>query len=558
MRKIVIRGAVGILLLLIALTPLGSVTGRPTQLPLACESFAFSTEEDFVTQGPVPADGNPIISDGDLLTTSWLPGGPCIVCARNAELLQAFRVPHDLGLDAADVVDADGYLVAFSTELSSSNLDQFTHGDLLVTNGAIILNQALTARWGGGQGVGYDLGLDAVHLLGDSAEPDAILAFLNEAAAEEQPIGPEVLARLLESHPTVDIWFSTSGTWSVPGALGFLDGDLLSARNGTIVAPNAELLPAGVPAGIPNRGVDFGLDAATSDRGGAVEQIHHSTEILFDGEFGFTDGDVLRYGNGVVATNDELVACFEPVVKFLGLDALHMALEGPAGGEVYGNKFHDLNANGVLDPDEPGLGDWVIHLDGTGTSEQTLTGASGTYSFTVPAGSYTVWEECPEGWQQSYPQPLNGCGSGDHQFDLAPGETLTDVDFGNYQPITFEGAKFQDSNLNLTWDPEEPGLGQWAIHLDGLNGMSQDVNLEEWTNASGYYSFTVPPGSYIVSEVCQPGWAQTVPPPSNGCGSGVYGFDPVSGQPPETGKDFGNYEVLNIYLPVILRDYQAR
>jgi len=42
----------------------------------------FSVEEDFVTQDPVLSDGNPIISDGDLLNT----GG--YVYKRNLELLK--------------------------------------------------------------------------------------------------------------------------------------------------------------------------------------------------------------------------------------------------------------------------------------------------------------------------------------------------------------------------------------------------------------------------------------------------------------------------------------
>jgi hypothetical protein len=431
MRKIVIRMAVGILLLLIALTPLGSVTGRPTQLPPACQELAFSTEEDFVSPESV-------ISDGDLLTIYEDSSGAvqCTICAPNADLLEIFGVPHDLGLDAADVVDAEGFLVAFSTELNSSNPGQFTQGDLLVTNGVIILNQALTARWGGGQGIGYDLGLDAVHLVEDPAQPDAILEFLNEAATQEQPIGADALVRLFEIHPAVDIWFSTSGTWSVAGAAGFLDGDLLSAKGGNIVAANSNLLPASVPAGIPSRGVDFGLDAATSDRAGTKEQIHHSTEILFEGEPAFTDGDVLLFDNGVVIPHEKLVSCFEPRAKFLGLDALHMALEPPAGGEIHGTKFHDQNTNGTFDPREPGLVDWVIHLEGSGFSDQTMTNASGVYSFTVPAGSYTVSEVCPDGWYQSYPPPLQGvCGSGIHNISLVAGQLVTDVNFGNYEAL---------------------------------------------------------------------------------------------------------------------------
>jgi len=59
----------------------------------ACAKMAFSTEEDFITQGPEPSDGNPLISDGDLLS----PSG--VVCARNYDLVHdTFDVNQDMGL----------------------------------------------------------------------------------------------------------------------------------------------------------------------------------------------------------------------------------------------------------------------------------------------------------------------------------------------------------------------------------------------------------------------------------------------------------------------------
>ena len=205
-----------------------------------CSDVAFSTEEDFVTGGPLPSDGNPIISDGDLLS----PSGA--VCARNADLLHSsFDVTIDIGLDAADVIDVaeQAYLVAFSTELDSPNTGQFTAGDLLITNGAIIKNAALLAKWP----VPYDIGLDAVHFVGD---PVAIRSFL-AGAKTASPVDAGDLSELFAAFE-VDIWFSTEGTFTPPdGAAGFLDGDLLSAMKGTIIAGNDVLLSPAVPAGIP-------------------------------------------------------------------------------------------------------------------------------------------------------------------------------------------------------------------------------------------------------------------------------------------------------------------
>jgi hypothetical protein len=107
---------------------------------------------------------------------------------------------------------------------------------------------------------------------------------------------------------------------------GFLDGDLLSARSNVPVSTQDLILPVDVMAGIPNRGVDFGLDAVTARRVGEVDrllaEVHFSTEILHRGERAFTDGDVLRHGNGVVMTNQDLIGCFQPAADFLGLDAL--------------------------------------------------------------------------------------------------------------------------------------------------------------------------------------------------------------------------------------------
>lgn len=316
MRKLVVWIAVGLILVLITLIPPGLVTSQQPSLPAECEELAFSTEEDFLTYGPKPPDGNPIISDGDLL------GPDCIVCARNLDLVGIFDVSADLGLDAADVIDVEGYLVAFSTELNSPNVGQFTAGDLLVTDGNIIPNVALTDPFG----AGYDIGLDALHFVGAM---DNILAFLDEAkqmTRDDWLASPGTLAQMLARYE-VDIWFSTEETFKIVDVPVFLDGDLLSARDGVIVAGNNDLLPLSVPAGIPNRGVDFGLDAVTGNRAGDEGWIRFSTELLYEDELNFTDGDVLKYGNGVIRTNQSLVLCFEPKADFLGLDALHMALE---------------------------------------------------------------------------------------------------------------------------------------------------------------------------------------------------------------------------------------
>ena len=112
------------------------------------------------------------------------------------------------------------------------------------------------------------------------------------------------------------------------------DGDLLSAGYGVIVARNEALLPPFVPAGILTGGVDFGLDGFTASRVFDPPQLfprngHFTTEILYQGEMAFTDGDVLAVGNGIAYPDYTLYAPFEPKADFLGTDALYILLDEP-------------------------------------------------------------------------------------------------------------------------------------------------------------------------------------------------------------------------------------
>mgnify|MGYP006971848208 CR=1 FL=1 len=129
---------------------------------------------------------------------------------------------------------------------------------------------------------------------------------------------------MLEEY-SVDLWFSIEGTLEIAGAAPILDGDLLSAASGTVVERNGDWLASPIPAGLPYRGVDFGLDAFGAGCFGKMEWARFSTEILYRGDDAgpaFTDGTVLAYGGGVLQENWDLIAGFEPMTRMMGLDAL--------------------------------------------------------------------------------------------------------------------------------------------------------------------------------------------------------------------------------------------
>lgn len=282
-----------------------------------CRGLLFSTSEDFRNRGPEPPDGNPIISDGDLL--AWDVAAGVRLCRRNARLIRQFDIAGvDLGLDAVWSLDEQRSVIAFSTELDSPNTGQFRAGDLLFDVGGVIPNAALLASFDVPRSL--DLGLDAVTLIG---EEDPIRRLIELARNGQFQQEPQRLPRMLEELD-VDIWFSTEGTPPEVEKPLFIDGDLLSARTGMIVRPQTSLLPA-LPSGIPMRGVDFGLDAFTP----AIDPIENvpiellSTEIVGEERVSFTDGDVLQPGPAIFLRNADLLKGFEPATHDLGLDALH-------------------------------------------------------------------------------------------------------------------------------------------------------------------------------------------------------------------------------------------
>jgi hypothetical protein len=282
-----------------------------------CRQAVYSTEEDFMSVAGERYDGNPYVSDGDALSIDG------VICARNAELVEQFDVREDMGLDALDALIPDEFVIAFSTELDSPH-GNFTAGDLLFTPGFAIPNSTLVGRFG----IRYDIGLDAVQFVG---QEDAIREFL--ARAREIPYeewNSDILIELLSAFE-VDILFSTEGTFGgeIPR---LLDGDVLSVLHG-IVVQHEDLFTLDVPAGIPDRGVDFGLDALATPRElerEELKEVYFSTEILYDGERSFTDGDVLMRESGIAIPHGDLIGKLEDsLADFLGLDALWLSLGGP-------------------------------------------------------------------------------------------------------------------------------------------------------------------------------------------------------------------------------------
>lgn len=101
-----------------------------------------------------------------------------------------------------------------------------------------------------------------------------------------------------------------------------------------------------------------------------------------------------------------------------------------ASGTLFGTVYHDLNADGVQEANEPGLAGWIVYLDLTNYGSYlsgdpyAVTDASGNYTFSgLPPGNYVVRLIHVYGWTTTQ-------GSNDWNTTLGVGETHWGGSFG--------------------------------------------------------------------------------------------------------------------------------
>lgn len=218
-------------------------------------------------------------------------------------------------------------------------------------------------------------------------------------------------------------------------------------------------------------------------------------------------------------------------------------------GTIRGQKWHDLNGNGVKDPGEPGLEGWTIYLDANGNGEfdidsptfastnvpqspppfsyvfSTLTvdGQSAiddvnvTFDITAPIDGnlFDLYLVSPAG---AYTQLFHNVGGSGSNFTntTLDDEAATSI-FSAAAPFT---GSFRPQQSLSGLDGQNPN-GTWTLYFYN-NDFNNIVTLNSWsltfttsektttTDAEGNYTFfELPPGSYGVGEVQQPGWELT-------------------------------------------------
>ncbi|HMB92693.1 MAG TPA: GEVED domain-containing protein [Rhodothermales bacterium] len=245
---------------------------------------------------------------------------------------------------------------------------------------------------------------------------------------------------------------------------------------------------------------------------------------------------------------------------------------------VCGQKFWDIDGDGIRDVGEPGQNGFVIELlDEAGTViAQATTGDEdrnndsvidpvterGRFCFDdLPRGTYTIREVVAGGWVQTHPAP-----PGTYTIQLATG-THPRILFGNQRSessgSTICGQKFWDINGDGVRDAGEPGIDGFPIELLDENSAviarittaSEDLNgdgiIDPETETGRFCFKGLPDGTYTIREVASSRWIQTFPAtpgtytvqlPLSAPPLYLFGNRITSTPPPETpvGVDFGD------------------
>ncbi len=212
------------------------------------------------------------------------------------------------------------------------------------------------------------------------------------------------------------------------------------------------------------------------------------------------------------------------------------------GGVISGQVFDDVNANGLLDSVDRGLGNVTVYADlnnngGLDAGEiSTVSASDGSYQLVVAPGTYTIREIVPASYRLTTAESVT--------VTATANQTSGGVNFGNATANSqVTGRKWNDVNGNGVRDIYEPPIeGVWIyIDQDGDNRIDLGEPATQ-TAADGTYTLHFPgAGTYTIREVLQTGFVQTYPgPAADDEHTIVLTGDPALDATRTTGLDFGN------------------
>ncbi|MEZ5536233.1 MAG: SdrD B-like domain-containing protein [Thiolinea sp.] len=305
----------------------------------------------------------------------------------------------------------------------------------------------------------------------------------------------------------------------------FLDASQLGSLSGTVwTDSNVDgVRDVGSESGIPNVTVLVTGPAGnvvatlTTDANGFYEATdlpagNYTVTVVTSG---LPEG-ALQTGDPDSSKDHQTVAA---VVAGAGTDDLDFGYMSAAS--VGDTVWHDLNADGVQDADEPGVANVAVKLlDGSGTVvATTTTDTNGYYQFdglsqgdyqvvVVKPENYLTFSAAAQGGDPAKDSDITDAAAGSTAvFSLAPGEDKPDLDAGLLMPASLGDRVWFDTNGNGVQDAEEPGVAGVSVALTDADG---NPVATQTTDAAGHYLFEgLAPGDYTVAFILPAGMAFT-------------------------------------------------
>lgn len=194
------------------------------------------------------------------------------------------------------------------------------------------------------------------------------------------------------------------------------------------------------------------------------------------------------------AAGDEGSALSEPISFVAGETAEAFAAARPVGS-FHGMAYEDVNNNGVLDADEPGVAGVTIHLEGkkNGTKRSITTDETGLYDFErLPSDTYIVTADLPGAMLYArYSKEggdLRSIFTGEttvREFAVKAGKSVESKHVGVIQKGAIVGLAFLDLNYNGRLDEGEPGYE--GVTLEAIKHSNAESRGKGVSQKDGSY-----------------------------------------------------------------------
>ncbi|NLV57555.1 MAG: hypothetical protein GXY67_02200 [Clostridiales bacterium] len=174
-------------------------------------------------------------------------------------------------------------------------------------------------------------------------------------------------------------------------------------------------------------------------------------------------------GLGVSCAASEDAIAQSDFISFVAGQVTQAAVAAVPVGSFSGRVWLDENNNGIMDPQEPGVGGVPLSLEGSksGKTFTVVSGENGEYLFQqLPNDRYTLIVQLPEGLLFARYSETGGDlrsvitvagNKGSREFPVAGAADVVNKNVGVIPKGTIKGAAFLDLNYNGLRDEGEPG-----------------------------------------------------------------------------------------------------